>query len=191
MLLTLIFGVVATAHIAALPVVALLGFIFMLWIAEGRRAQVLPIILTAIAGALLVLFAGYNFSPDAFSYVFRSAAGFLSIALDPAKRFFLSLGNAGFTIASGAAVLVYLTLRPSRYFGNTTPLLCFLILVALVTSGVHSTPWLWAMPFLLTFIAGVFADAYDSPRRLAAMTSALAILILQAIFCILSLPGLL
>jgi hypothetical protein len=190
-LLTVIFGVVAAAHIAALPIVALLGLVFMLWIAEGRRAQVLPIILTAIAGALLLLFAGYNFSPDAFSYVFRSAAGFLSIALDPAKRFFFSLGNAGITIASGAAVLVYLALRPSRYFGNTTPLLCFLIVVALVTTGVHSTSSLWAMPFLLTFIAGVFADAYDSPRRLAAMTSALAILILQAIFCVLSLPGLL
>ncbi len=190
-LLMIIFGVVATAHIAALPIVALLGLVFMLWIAEGRRAQVLPIILTAIGGALLLLFACYNFSPDAFSYVFRSAAGFLTIALDPAKRFFFSLGNAGVTIASGAAVVVYLALRPSRYFGNTTPLLCFLILVGLVTTGVHSTPWLWAMPFLLTFTAGVFADAYESPRRLAAMTSALAILILQAIFCILSLPGLL
>ncbi len=190
-LLTLIFGVVAASHIAALPVVALLGLAFMLWIAEARRAQVLPIILLATAGALLLLFACYNFSPDAFSYVFRSAAGFLWFSLDPAKRFFFSLGNAGLTIASGAAALLYLAMRPSRYFGNTAPLLCFLILVALVTPGVHSSPWLWAMPFLLTFIAGVFADAYDSPRRLMAMTSALAILILQAMFCIISLPGLL
>ena len=36
-LLTVVFGVAAAAHIAALPVVALLGMALMLWIAEGRR----------------------------------------------------------------------------------------------------------------------------------------------------------
>jgi len=74
-LLTAAFGMAAAAHIAALPVVALLGLIAMLWVAEGRRSQVLPVVLAATVGALVVVFAGYGFSPDAFSYVFRSAAG--------------------------------------------------------------------------------------------------------------------
>src|SRR6516164_6727448 len=43
-LLSLSFGLAAAAHIAALPVVALLGLIAMLWIAEGRRSQMLPIV---------------------------------------------------------------------------------------------------------------------------------------------------
>ena len=190
-LLTVIYGAVAASHIAALPVVALLSLIFMLWIAEGRRAQILPIVLLAVAGALLLVFACYNFSPDAFSYVFRSAVGFLWFSLDPARRFFTTLGNAGITIAAAAAVLIYLALRPSRYFGNTTPLLCALVLFLLITTGVRSTPWLWSLPFLLTYIAGVFADAYDSHRRKLALAAGAAILLLQAVFCILSLPALL
>ena len=189
-LLTVIFGAVAASHIAALPVVTFLGLVFMLWIAEGHRAQALPVVLIAVAGALVLLFACYGFSPDAFSYIFRSASGFLSFSLDPAKRFFSSLANAGITVAAASAGLLYLALRRSRYFGNTTPLLCFLLLVVLVTTGVRATPWLWALPFLLTFIAGVFADAYETPRAKVAIAAAGAIVLLQAVFCILSLPGL-
>jgi hypothetical protein len=189
-LLTLIFGAVAASHIAALPMVALLGLVFMFWVAEGHRAQALPIVLVAVAGALVLLFACYGFSPDAFSYIFRSASGFLSFSLDPAKRFFSSLANAGVTVAAASAALLYLALRRSRYFGNTTPLFCFVVLVALITTGIHATPWLWALPFLLTFIAGVFADAYDSSRRKVALGAAGAIVLMQAVFCILSLPGL-
>lgn len=191
LLLTIIFAIVAGSHVAALPVVALLGLVFMYWVAEGRRAQVLPIVLLAVGGALLLLFALYNFSPDAFSYVFRSAVGFLWFSMEPAKRFFTTIGNAGITIAAAAAALLYVSLRRSRYFGNTAPLLSFLIVVLLVTTGVRATPWLWALPFLLTFIAGIFADAFDSPRRKFALAAAGAIALLQAVFCILSLPGLL
>src|SRR6202167_6084257 len=126
------FAVAAAAHVAALPVVALLGLATMVWVAEGRRSQVLPVVLTAVAGALLLVFACYGFSPDAFSYVFRSAAGFLWVSLDPARRFFSTLGNAGVTLASAAALVLYLGLRRSRYFGNTAPLLCALVLFPLV-----------------------------------------------------------
>ena len=190
-LLTLIFGGAAASHIVSLPAVALLGLIFMLWVAEGRRAQVLPIMLIAIVGALLLVFACYNFSPDAFSYVFRSAAGFFSFSFEPARHFFATLGNAGLVIASAAAALLYLALRRSRYFGNTAPLICTLILMTLITTGVRSSPWLWAQAFLLTFIGGVFADAYETPRRKLALAASGAMVLLQAAFCLLSLPGLL
>jgi hypothetical protein len=182
---------VAAAHIAALPVVALLGLAAMLWVAEGRRSQVLPVVLAASAGALMLVFACYGFSPDAFSYVFRSAAGFLWVSLDPARRFFSALPNAGITVASAAAAVLYLGLRKSRYFGNTTPLFCALVLFLLVMTGAPGAPWLWALPFLLTFVGGVFADAYEGPRGRLAMAAAGAIVLLQAVFCVLSLPGLL
>jgi len=190
-LLTAAFGVAAASHIAALPVVALLGLVAMLWVAEGRRAQVLPVVLAAAAGALLPVFACYGFSPDAFSYVFRSAAGLLWVSLDPARRFFSSMPNAGITVASGAAAILYLGLRKSRYFGNTAPLLCFLVLVVLVMTGAPGSPWLWSLPFLLTFVGGVFADAYEGPRGRLAMAAAGAILLLQAVFCVMSLSRLL
>ncbi len=190
-LLTVIFGIAAAAHIVALPVVALLGLSAMLWVAEGRRTQVLPVVLLASAGALVLLFACYGFSPDAFSYLFRSAAGFLSVSFDPARRFFSTLGNAGITVAAAAALVLYLGIGKARYFGNTAPLLFALILLALVTTGVPASPWLWALPFLLTFVAGVFADAYEGPRGRLAIAAAGAVVLLQAVFCVLSLPGLL
>jgi hypothetical protein len=190
-MLTAAFGLAAASHMAALAVVALLGLAFMLWVAEGRRSQVLPVVLIAVAGALVLVFACYGFSPDAFSYVFRSAAGFLWVSVEPARRFFSALPNAGITVASAGALVLYLGLGKSRYFGNTAPLLCFLALIALVMTGTPGAPWLWALPFLLTFVGGVFADGYEGPRGRLAMAAAGAIVLLQAVFCVLSLPGLL
>jgi hypothetical protein len=190
-LLTILFGVAAAAHIAALPIMALLGLLFMLWVAEGRRSQVMPVVLLATVGALILLFACYAFSPDAFSYLFRSASGFLWVSTDPARRYFSTLGNAGVTVAAAAAAVLYLALPRSRYFGNTTPLLCTLALFPIIMTGVPGSPLLWGLPFLLTFIAGVFADAYESPRHKLALAAGAAIVTLQVVFCILSLPGLL
>lgn len=190
-LLTAAFGVAAAAHLAALPVVALLGLVAMLWVAEGRRSQVLPVLLVAVVGALVLLFACYGFSPDAFGYVFRSAAALIWVSLEPAERFFSSMANAGITVATAAAVLLFLGLRKSRYFGNMTPLLCALILMVLVTTGTPGSPVLWALPFLLTFVGGVFADAYEGPRGRLALGAAGAVVLLQAAFCFLSLRGLL
>ena len=190
-LLTAAFGLAAAAHIAALPVVALVGLACMLWVAEGRRSQVLPVMLVAVAGALVVVFACYGFSPDAFSYVFRSASGFLWISLDPARRFFSTLGNAGITVAAAAALALFLGQRKSWYFGNTAPLFCAVALFLLVMTGAPGSPWLWALPFLLTFVGGVFADAYEGPRGRLALAAGGAIVLLQAVFCVLSLPGLL
>jgi hypothetical protein len=64
-------------------------------------------------------------------------------------------------------------------------------LLPLVTTGVHANPSLWALPFLLTFVGGVFADAFEAPRGRLAIAAASAIVLLQAVFCLLSLPGLL
>jgi hypothetical protein len=189
-LLTAIFGVAAAAHIVALPIAALLGLAAMLWVAEGHRSQTLPVVLVAVVGALGLVFACYGFSLDASSYVFRSGVGFLWVSLDPARRFFASLANGGITIGACAAAVLYLGARKSRYFGNTAPLLCFLVCIVLVMPGSPGSPWLWAQPFLLTFAGGVFADAYDGPGGRWAMGAAAAIVALQAAFCVLSLPGL-
>jgi hypothetical protein len=190
-LLAAVFGIAAASHIAALPLVALLGLVAMLWVAERRRAEMLLVVLIAVGGALALVFACYGFSLDAFSYVFRSSAGLLGVSLDPAMRFFSTLGNAGITLAAAAALMLYFGLRRSRYFGNTTPLFCALVLIVLVMTGAPGTPWLWALPFLLTFVGGVFADAYEGPKGRLATAAAGAIVLLQVVFCVLSLPGLL
>lgn len=190
-LLTASFSIAAASHIASLPVVAVLGLVLMLWVAEGRRSQVLPVVMLASLGAIVFLFACYGFSPDAFSYVFRSADGFLSFSFDPARRLFTTLGSAGVTLAAAAAAILYLASKRSRYFGNTTPLLCSVVLLMLITTDVPSSPWIWSIPFLLTFVGGVFADAFETPRSKMALTAAGAVVGLQVIFCLLSLTGLL
>lgn len=189
-LLTIIFGVTAAAHIAALPVAAMLGLVFMMWIAEGHRSQTLPVVIMSVVGGLVVLFACYGFSPDAFSYVFRSSAGFLWFSADPARRFFSTFANSGISLATCAAFVLYLAVRRSRYFGNTVPLLCTAVLMLLVMTGAPGSPWLWSLPFLLTFVGGVFADAYDGPRGKLALAAGGAIVFLQAVLCVLNLPGL-
>ncbi len=189
-LLTVVFGLAAAAHIAALPVTALLGLVLMLWVAEGHRSQALPVVLAACLGAVFLLFACYGFSPDAFSYVFRSASGFLWFSSEPARRFFTSFTNMGITVATAAALVLYLALRKARYFGNTTPLFCALVCMALVMTGAPGSPWLWALPFVFTFVGGVFADAYESLRGRLALAAAGAIVVLQAVLCVLSLPAL-
>jgi len=64
-------------------------------------------------------------------------------------------------------------------------------LIVLATTGVPSTPWLWALPFLLTFIGGVFADAYETRKGRVAMAAAGGVVVLQAVFCVLSVAAVL
>jgi hypothetical protein len=70
-------------------------------------------------------------------------------------------------------------------------LCCTLLLMVLITTAGPASPWLWAQPFLLPFIAGVFADAYEGPRPRLALAAGGAVVVLQAVFCLLTLPGLL
>ena len=189
-LLTLIFGAAAASHIVALPLAAVLGLAGMLWVAEGHRSQTLPVVLIASGGALLLLFACYGFSPDAYSYVFRSGAAFLWVSNGPATRFLGALSNGGITIAACASLVLYLSVRRTRYFGNTTPLLCGLVLMFLVMTEAPGSPWIWSIPFLLTFVGGVFADTYDGPHGRLALWAAGAIVAAQAVLCVLALPAL-
>ncbi len=54
-LLAVALGLTATAHVAAAILALLLGLGFMLYVAEGRRPQVLPALAIAILGALVIL----------------------------------------------------------------------------------------------------------------------------------------
>ena len=87
--------------------------------------------------------------------------------------------------------MLYLITPRSRYFGNTAPLLCALLVLPLVTTGGYGEPRLWALPFLLAFIGGVFADVLETRHRKRYLWLAGLILLLQAGLCVISLPALL
>jgi hypothetical protein len=189
-LLTAAFGFTAASHITAVLLAFLLAIGFMIYLAERRRADLIPIAIYSVLGTLLLLFASYAFRPDAFSYVFRSAAARMWWSLDPAKTLFSSLPNAGMTLAAAIALLLFFSVKRSRYFGNFAALLVALFLLPVVTTGTPGEPWLWAIPFLLTFIGGVFADALETRQRRIFLAATGAILVLQAALCVVSLPGL-
>jgi hypothetical protein len=179
-LLTLTFAVTAASHVAAFLLALLLSIILMAYLAEGRRAYIVPILTTASIGTLLLVFASYDFSLDAFGYFFHSGAGRVWFSLQPIKQWFFSLPNAAVSLAAVTALLLYLPTRRSRYFGNTVPLLIALLFLILVTPGISSEPTLWAMPFLLTFIAGVFADFLETRYRPIILAAAGSLLLLEA-----------
>ncbi|HSY02137.1 MAG TPA: hypothetical protein VK819_08275 [Acidobacteriaceae bacterium] len=188
-LLTVALGFTAAAHISAFMLVLVLAVAFMAWVAEGRRAYLPTLLIVWVVGALFLLFASYAFRPDAFSYVFRSAAGRMWVSLEPARWFFTDPANSALTIALLGSLALYAIHRRSRYFGNTTPLLVGALLMVVVTTGVASKPWLWALPFLITFVGGVFADALESRSRKAFLWATGVVLVAQAGLCLASLPG--
>jgi hypothetical protein len=182
-LLTVALGFTAAAHLAAFVVALLFTVIFMGWVAEGRRAYIPTLLIVWVTGAFFLLFASYAFHPDAFSYVFRSAAGRMSLSLDGARWFFWNPSNAAFTMALGGSLILYAVSRRSRYFGNTAPLLVGVPLLLLVTTGEKSEPWLWALPFLIAFVGGVFADALETRWRKPFFWATGAVLLGQAVLC--------
>jgi hypothetical protein len=106
------------------------------------------------------------------------------LSLDAAKWFFSDPANAAFTVALLGSLVLYAVSRRSRYFGNTAPLLVGAPLMLLVTTGVKSEPWLWALPFLITFVGGVFADALESRARKAFLWATGVVLAGQAALCV-------
>ena len=187
-LLTFALAFTAASHVAAFLLALLLSIGLIAYLAVGRRAYIVPIVMTVIVGALLLVFASYDFSLDAFSYFFRSGAGRISFSLEPARHWLLSLPNSAVTLAATTALLLYLPTRRSRYFGNTVPLFLALLFFSLVTTGISSEPTLWALPFLLTFIAGVFADFLETRYRRVFLAVTGCLLALQVTLSLRLLP---
>jgi len=193
-LLTIALGLTAAAHLLAAIFGFLAALLFMLYVAEKRRGYVMQILLVAAIGALLILFAFYGFHLAAFSYVFTGGAARFWFSLEGIRSFVVDRGFAGsmanfpILIAFAVAALLYCASRRSRYFGNTTPLLVLLALAPILTTQTVSAPWLWALPFLFTFIGGVFADALETRFRRLFLLLTGAVLATQAAMCVLALP---
>jgi hypothetical protein len=190
-LLTVALGLTAAAHLLAAMLGFLAGAIFLLYLAERRRRYVMQILIPAALGAMLIVFVSFGLQVGAFTYVFSGGSARFWFGLYAAKAFFHSQENAGIGVASAVALLVYLTARRSRYFGNTAPLLMTLVLLPLYTTQVVTAPWVWALPFLFTFVGGVFADVLESRQRKLYLLLSGALVALQAALCGASIAGVL
>ncbi|MEI9981592.1 MAG: hypothetical protein WDN23_21885 [Edaphobacter sp.] len=187
-LLTVALGLTATAHLLPALLGWLMALIWMLYLAERRRSYVMQILIFSAVGALIILFAFYAFRPEPFSYVFTGGSARFWFSLEPARRFFLNIANAPILIATLVALLLYVAVPRSRYFGNSAPLVMTLLLFPLITTQAITEPWLWALPFLFTFLGGVFADALETCQRKLFLTLTGGILVAQALLCFAQLP---
>ena len=181
LLLTAALGLTAAAHLLA----ALFGFVasilLMLYLAERRRSGVLQILILSALGALVIVFAFFAFRPAPFTYVFSGGSARFWFTTAVPRRMFRSLLSAPLTLALGIALVLWAGVRRSRYFGNTAPLLVALPLLFLEPTQAFMTPSLWAIPFLLTFVGGVFADTFETRQRRLFLALATAILLTQAL----------
>jgi hypothetical protein len=162
--------------------------VWMMYLAERRRSYVMQIMVFSAAGALAILFGFYAFRLAPFSYVFTGGGARFWFAEDGARHFFLNVANGPIVVATLVASLLYVTVRRCRYFGNTAPLAMMMLLFPLVTTQTVSMPWLWALPFLFTFVGGVFADALETRQRRLFLGLSGAILVGQAMLCMTVLP---
>jgi hypothetical protein len=188
LLLAVIFGFTAAAHMAAMLVGLVLAGVLMAYLAEGRRSYLPTLLLVWLGGAGVLLFVAYGFHADAYSYVFRSGAARVWFSLGEARILLASPSNAGLSFATAASLALWATHRRSRYFGNTIALGIAALLFVLMTTGVESRPWVWAIPFLLVLIAGVFADAFETRQRRLFFALAGVIVVAQAALTLAALP---
>jgi hypothetical protein len=187
-LLTVALGLTAAAHLLAAMIGFALALVWMMYLAERRRSHVMQILIFSAVGALAIVFAFYAFRLAPFSYIFTGGSARSWFALDGASHFFLNVANAPIVVAALVALLLYIAVPRCRYFGNTAPLVMALLLFPIVTTQTVSQPWLWALPFLFTFVGGVFADVLEMQQRKMFLVLSGAILLTQAMLCLTLLP---
>jgi hypothetical protein len=190
-LLTIALALTAMAHLLAAIVGFVAAMVFMLYVAERRRSAVMPILISAAMGTFLLLLADYAFRLAAFSYVITGGGARFWFSLVPLRHYLTDIANAPTVIATVVALLLWFGVRRSRYLGNTTPLLMTLAIAPLVTTQVVSYPVLWALPFLFTFVGGVFADALETRHRQLFLLLTGGVAITQALLALSSFPALL
>lgn len=200
LLLTFALGMTACAHLLAAMVGFVAGAIFMFYLAERRRSYVSQVLIFSALGSVVLLFVSFSFRLSAFQYVFLGGAGRFWFGLEGPRSFVTAMGympwlkislplHGPILLAVVIALCIYVASRPSRYFGNTAPLLMTLAIVPLYTTQVVTAPWIWALPFLFTFLGGVFADALDASRRVASrrllmLTVTSGLVVAQALICV-------
>jgi hypothetical protein len=176
----------------SLAVLALVILPLMLWVAPVRPRAVLAIWTTAMAVAVVLLFAAYflepalfgqgmlharwmNFEPAAFgmSFSYRRALQTIFVSSPPLM------------LALPVALIAYLGWKRTRYFGNTAPLLIAALLLILALGapnfpgqGFHLT----MLVFLFVFVAGVFADLLETQQSLLVTASLCGLLAASAIW---------
>lgn len=162
MLLGLAIGITAAASASAAIAGIVIGGMFMLYLAPGRRLHALGILVLSSGIGILVLLAcfGFNFR-DVSAAALVPNSEYLALT---SRRMRLLLGLPGGLLgilAFLSAVFVFCVWRRTRYFGNAAPLLVA-ILLPWWPGEFLSASALRAIPFGMVFVGGIYADLLES-----------------------------
>jgi hypothetical protein len=167
---------------------------FMLWAVPHRRAAALLILFAAAAVSLVLLDLCYLADYRALLDGLANAGwfGWAPETLSPRlltrilAKFYFDAAPAAL-LAFCCAIVAWCCWRRTRFFGNSAPLIVFLLLLAMGVlfpqNGVGVILFT-SLPFLLLFIAGVFADLVESKLQGPALAVIIAIIAAQAAYSV-------
>jgi hypothetical protein len=189
--------VLAAGNQFSLAILALVILPLMFWVSPVRPRAVFAIWTTAIAVALLLLFAGYFFEPGLFwqgmlhaRWIdFEPAAFGISVSYHNAGQTIFA-SSPPLTLALPVALITYFGWKRTRYFGNTAPLLIAALMLILAL-GAPDFPGegfrLTMLVFLFVFVSGVFADLLETQQSLLVTAGLCGLLTASAIWNMLQL----
>jgi hypothetical protein len=192
-----LFGISITFAIGAQwPLVWLMlpAAAFMFWAVPHRRLAALLILLASAAVALVLLELCYLADYRALLHGLANAGwfGWAPETLSPRlltrilAKFYFEAAPAAL-LAFCFAIVAWCCWRRTRFFGNTAPLIVLLPLLAMgilfPQNGVGVILFA-SLPFLLLFVAGVFADLIESKLQGPALAVIIAIIAAQAAYSV-------
>ena len=188
-LLSVALAIAVASHPAAM-LLAPVAFLFMFYLAPGRRWASVAVMLFAVIAAAVLVSAAYSFRPqpmlngiDLRAWLAYSPAMARSMLLGDAPAFISRFNPAVFTLML-ISLITYFAWRRTRYFGNTAPLMVAAGTgyLALITP-LALTASIWMLPFVFVFIGGIWADLLETKKWQWAMGALLLLLAENIWFC--------
>lgn len=175
----------------SLGVLAVVILPLMLWVAPVRPGAVIVIWTTALAVALVLMFASYFFEPALFWQGMLHARWInfhhTALGMPAAYRNVLQTiggGSPPLMLVLPVTVIAYIGWRRSKYFGNTAPLLIALLFLILAVGAPDFRGQgfrLTVLIFLFVFVSGVLADLLETQWRVFVMAGLWGMLVASAI----------
>jgi hypothetical protein len=192
LLLGIAFGIAVAAQLSAvifLPIT----LAYMLYLVPERQGATIQIISLASAAAVILLSAAYGFHFKTLAqaaiqvHPLHLSAALLNPGSWKMMGLFLLSSSLGFAILFGIALFALAVWPKTRFFGTVAPLLTAVILMLTGFLLPHAGGFSFcvtALPFLILFTAGIFADLLQGRHRPLFIGILWAVLLSQTVDCL-------
>jgi hypothetical protein len=155
-------GVTAAGNVSAAIAGLIFGAAFMLYLAPRRRLPALGILgaSCAIGSVVFLLCFGFNVRDLAAAEITPNG-DYLHVTSHRLTTLIHVPGGLLAIAAFLSCLLVFLVWRRTRYFGNIAPAIVALLLPWWPGRFAGASSPLWALPFALVFVGGIYADLLE------------------------------